>query len=412
MAQLAEHVPGVNGSAVPIKLQHAVDYALQELVKIARPATRKHPAEPPNPVLFLVEKLRAFIQADRDTVSEEEMSRLKKRRGRRGGRRGSVVCSSRPKSNRPKDWKPTPVPKSEVIRAHLKEMVSKSILLHGANEITIDTVVDCMFQREFEPQATIIKEGDPGDNLYLCTSGWIQVYKFIKGESKTTEGKEEGQPMNTASDSNGEDRLVARLEQGATFGELALMYDAPRSATCKAGDDGCVCWAIDRVTFQEVVKNAIQTRRKIYTDALASIPILAPLTAYERNRLADCIEEEKFQIDDVILQEGDSGSHFYFVLEGEVKVNKTGYDTEVCDRLGKGAFFGEIALIMNVPRTATVTATHLTRTARIHRDVFERMMGKLGDILSRQMDLYAKYEEQYVNKRMMLWCVLFLFVFL
>ena len=395
LAQLAEHIPGVNGSAVPVKLQHAIDYALQELTKVARPATRKHPAEPPNPVLFLVEKLRAFAQAERDTVSEEEKAFLKKRRGRRGGRRGSVVCSSRPKNNKPKGWKPTPVPKSDAIRTHLKEMVSKSILLHGTNEITIDTVVDCMFQREFEPQAIIIKEGDPGDNLYLCTSGWIQVYKFFKGENKMEDRKEEGKTAAAISAENkGEDQLVARLEKGATFGELALMYDAPRSATCKAGDDGCVCWAIDRLTFQEVVKNAIQTRRKLYTDVLTNIPILAPLTDYERNRLADCIEEEKFQIDDVILQEGESGSYFYFVLEGEVKVNKTGYDTEVCDRLGQGAFFGEIALIMNVPRTATVTATQLTRTARIHRDVFERMMGKLGDILSRQMDLYAKYEEQ------------------
>jgi cAMP-dependent protein kinase regulator len=386
LERLAVEVPGLNGSAVPPKLQKAVDYALQELAKCAKPATRRSPAEPANPVLFLVEKLREFAKADRDVVSSEELAAIKKRRGRRGGRRGSVVCSSRT-NVKPKGWKPTPVEKSAAIRMELKEMVSKSILLHGANEFTIDTVVDCMFERQFEPQAVIIKEGDPGDNLYLCTSGWIQVYKFFKNESK--EGDKNASPEN-----EGQDTLVARLEKGATFGELALMYDAPRSATCKAGDDGCTCWAIDRVTFQEVVKNAVQSRRKLYKEALASVPILAPLTDYERAKLADCIEEEKFQIDDVILQEGESGSHFYIVLEGEVRVNKIGFDKEVCERLGKGAFFGEIALIMNVPRTATVTATSLSRTARIHRDVFERMLGKLGDILSRHMELYSKYEEQ------------------
>ena len=135
---------------------------------------------------------------------------------------------------------------------------------------------------------------------------------------------------------------------------------------------------------------------------MATVPILAPLTDYERTRLADAVEEEKFQIDDVILQEGAAGDHFYIVLDGEVKVTKQGIDlktglegpVEVCERLNKDAYFGEIALLMNVPRTATVTATQLTRTARIHRDVFERMMGKLGDLLKRHMELYTKYEEQ------------------
>ena len=218
LAKLSNSIPGVDGSAVPPKLQKAIDYALQELAKCARPATRRSPAEPTDPIQFIVEKLREFAQIDRDTVSQDELAAIKKRRSRRGGRRGSVVCSKPTKSIKPKGWKPTPVPKSDEIRSHLKEMVAKSILLHGANELTLDTVVDCMFECTFQAGATIIKEGDPGDNLYLCTEGWIQVYKFIKAtileeegtESKVIETKTESTPV----PSLGQDTLVARMETG------------------------------------------------------------------------------------------------------------------------------------------------------------------------------------------------------
>ena len=189
LANLAVSIPGVEGSAVPEKLRMAIDYALQELAKCAKPATRRSPAEPADPIQFIVQKLRAYAQVERDTVSDAELARIKKRRGRRGGRRGSVVCSAPKKNDVPEGWQPKSVPKSDEMRQHLKQMVSKSILLHDANDFTLDTIVDCMFEREFEPDVTIIKEGDPGDNLYLLTKGWIQVYKFLQNETKDSKMK-------------------------------------------------------------------------------------------------------------------------------------------------------------------------------------------------------------------------------
>ena len=64
LAKLSNSIPGVDGSAVPPKLQKAIDYALQELAKCARPATRRSPAEPTDPIQFIVEKLREFAQID------------------------------------------------------------------------------------------------------------------------------------------------------------------------------------------------------------------------------------------------------------------------------------------------------------------------------------------------------------
>ena len=402
MAQLGESIPGVDGSAVPPMLRKAIDYALQELVKAAKPATRRSAAEPANPVQFVVDKLRYFAQQERDRISADELAKIRKRCGRGGRRRRSVVCSDSGSAarNQSESWTPVPVPKSDEVRAQLRELAAKSILLHGANEFTIETVVDCMFEREFEAGATIIQEGDPGDNFYLCTKGWTEVYKLMNAEEESAEDKIVSDASGTVPEKV--NKMVARLEVGATFGELALMYNAPRSATVKAGTDGATCWAIDRLTFRSVVRNAVESRRQTYKDALKTVPILSPLSAYEHTKLADCVEEEKFETDSVILSEGDQGDYFYIILDGEVKVTKIGFDpktglkaqVEVCERLHKGAYFGEVALLMDVPRQATVTATQRTRVARLGRDVFKRVLGGLGDILKRNMELYAKYEEQ------------------
>ena len=400
LAQLGTAIPGVDGSAVPPQLRKAIDYALQELVKAAKPATRRSPAEPADPIAFVVDKLRAFAQAERNRISDDELALIKKRRGRggrgrRGARRRSVVCSAG--AAPPEDgWTPTVVPKPDDVRAALRDKVSKSILLHGANDHTIDTVVNCMFKRVYEPGATIIQEGDPGDNLYLCTEGWTEVVKLLpwKADGDEREGGKDDGELKDDGPPKMVNTKVARLEAGATFGELALMYNAPRSATVLAGDDGATCWAIDRLTFRHSVRTSIQSRRKAYVDALKAVPILEPLSEYEHTRLADCVDEEKFEPDQVILEEGAQGDFFYIVLEGEVKVTKEGIDAEVCERLKKGAYFGEVALLMDIPRTATVTAVQLTRTARIDRDVFKRILGPLGDILHRNMSLYNKYEEQ------------------
>lgn len=68
---------------------------------------------------------------------------------------------------------------------------------------------------------------------------------------------------------------------GEGFGELALLYNAPRAATIKAKDEGVV-WKLDRDTFNHIVKDAAARKREKYETFLSSVKILSSMDPYER----------------------------------------------------------------------------------------------------------------------------------
>ena len=78
-----------------------------------------------------------------------------------------------------------------------------------------------------------------------------------------------------------------------------------------------------------------------------------------------------------IIQQGDPGDRFYILLEGSVQVMRDG---ETVAELGPGDFFGETALLLDMPRTATVQASARALTWSITRAAFQRLVG--GYLLS------------------------------
>ena len=86
---------------------------------------------------------------------------------------------------------------------------------------------------------------------------------------------------------------------------------------------------------------------------LASVPIFAPLPGMTLEHLAGRLVPLRLDPGTVIVREGDAGDRFYIVAEGEVEVTEA---SKPISELEAGGYFGEIALIRDVPRTATVTA--------------------------------------------------------
>jgi CRP-like cAMP-binding protein len=115
-------------------------------------------------------------------------------------------------------------------------------------------------------------------------------------------------------------------------------------------------------------------------DALGRAPLFQNLSRGELVELAKRTEDLEVEEGKVLAREGDLGSEFFVVVDGEVAVTKDGRELR---RLGAGDFFGEIALIWDSPRrTATVTAATPLRFFVLTRQAFRSLIGHHPDIES------------------------------
>lgn len=111
---------------------------------------------------------------------------------------------------------------------------------------------------------------------------------------------------------------------------------------------------------------------------LAQVPLLASLPQRERRRIASAADELDIPEGRVLTVEGASGHEFFVLLEGAAEVRRRG---RLVSTLGPGDFFGEIALLGDRPRTATVTATARSRVLVLAEREFRSIAPTLSPVL-------------------------------
>jgi CRP-like cAMP-binding protein len=110
-----------------------------------------------------------------------------------------------------------------------------------------------------------------------------------------------------------------------------------------------------------------------WSNVLAEVPLFANLSARHVRGLAKLAKVKRLQPYTVVVREGTPGDSFYLLLEGTVVVRPPG---KRAVKLGPGAFFGELALLDNAPRSATVETQDDVLLARIGRTDFLRLIDK------------------------------------
>ena len=112
-------------------------------------------------------------------------------------------------------------------------------------------------------------------------------------------------------------------------------------------------------------------------ELMRNIPLFAKLEPSKLKLLAFTSERITYEAGQVLFHQGDVGDAAYIIVEGSASVLvETGEgDIEVA-KLGRNDFVGEIAILCDVPRTATVKATAQTVTLRITKDLFFRLVAE------------------------------------
>ena len=287
-----------------------------------------------------------------------------------GARRTSVSAESLQPTGGDDNWRAPYHHKTDDQIARLQTAVASNFLFNHLDEDSFKTVIGALVEKVIPaPNIKVITQGDAGDYFYVVEKGEFDIYIHPSGTVQPGV--------------NGLGNKVASIGTGGSFGELALMYNAPRAATVISKIGKCTLWALDRVTFRRILMDSAFKRRRMYESFLEEVPLLSSLKTYERAKIADALESVKFTPGSTIIREGDRGDAFYLLESGEANAFKSGV-TNAVKSYSRGDYFGELALLDDKPRAASVVAKTQCKVAKLDRDGFKRLLGPVESIMRRE----------------------------
>ena len=128
-------------------------------------------------------------------------------------------------------------------------------------------------------------------------------------------------------------------------------------------------------------------RRNEKVELIKKVPLFANCSKRELEEIAHIADEIDLNEGKEMTREGSRGREFFVLLEGEADVTKQGRSI---NKLGSGDFFGEIALVADSPRTATVTATSPVRALVITDRSFRRLLEEQPEIQTKVLQELAE----------------------
>lgn len=205
---------------------------------------------------------------------------------------------------------------------------------------------------EVHPDTTIFKLGDTSDAFYILEKGCCEV--------------------------NYPDRNKREIKSGEGFGELALLYEVPRSATVTALEY-CGLWILDKVKFRLAVEQSIVYDMEEHISQLQRIIFLKNMLSQEQlDMSASLIKVLNYRKNEVIFEEGEPGSSAFIVKSGKIQcLSKS--NQEVI--LTAGEVIGELSLLYNTIRTYTVKAVEKTSMLVIGRELLVTVLGEDCQVL-------------------------------
>lgn len=291
-------------------------------------------------------------------------------------RRGSVA-GEKPSHAREAD----PLPKFDKApeqRKRIRANVSQSIIFAALDETTLGMVIDSMEEVRAAEGTELIRQGDDGDKFYLIEDGTVDVFVQPDEAKVGGEAAERGEK-------------AATLGPGATFGEIALMYNTPRTAGVVAAS-AVAAWSCDRMVFKTLVMQRMIEKRQQSEELLRRMPLLDALEPSEIATIVDVVEFASFGAGEAIITQGDLDDRFFILAKGAAHASVLTPEGVRLDNLkvyGVHDYFGELALLRRKPRAASVIATEECECLVLRKAYFEANLKK---VVAKMEELASGYE--------------------
>ncbi|CAM9492819.1 unnamed protein product [Chrysoparadoxa australica] len=230
--------------------------------------------------------------------------------------------------------------------------------------LSVDSIKDLMSSIgsiHYQPGDYIFRQGDPGDYLYFLNSGKVDILVTNESEGKEVVHK------------------VTSLGSGQMFGEAAVLNSGPRSASVRC------------TTPVQAVRIGRDSVIRMMGDAQAAGADLREVTILREINRAKAVlrtvgnvHKRHVNAGDIVVQEGDLGDSMYTIADGtlDVRVQQPGHMSRVVARLGPGDVFGEMALVLSQPRTATVecVSSQGCCLSEMKGETFKQLLGQSSDL--------------------------------
>mmetsp|Transcript_21896 Transcript_21896/g.33122 ORF Transcript_21896/g.33122 Transcript_21896/m.33122 type:complete len:716 (+) Transcript_21896:90-2237(+) len=248
-------------------------------------------------------------------------------------------------------------------KGRIAEAIRASVMFQNITDEQREMIYGFMEPINVKKGSWVIKQGTVGDRFYIVDNGKFEVRIVPDGE------KDDGSGGNMVHVYEGSHEKHAH----PSFGELALMYSAPRAASIIAKTDGNL-WALHRYAFRQVL--AQQSSRQELLATLKKIEILKNLKPEVQDQLAAVMEEVTFGRGETITEQGSSGDAMYVIQKGSceylVRVEGRSHN----EALKSGSFFGEEVLGKATKYTATVVALQTTSCFRLNLHTLDQITGE------------------------------------
>jgi CRP-like cAMP-binding protein len=246
-----------------------------------------------------------------------------------------------------------------------------------------DAFIDLMNKielKKYRKESLIIKEGDDADALYIILSGEVKIIKELEDESSIE---------------------IARLKDGAFFGEMALLGNAQRMASVEATTD-LELFVISKTMLDNIINKYSSIRENLFQfyrnrllyNIINFSPMFQNINKEKRLKLIKKFRSKRLFANQVIIEQNGVIPGLFLVLEGKVKVYRVLEDGSKQDiiTVSRGAILGEMSLIKNSKPMASCLTEVKTWVLRLPPEDFDFLRKDYPEVIEYLNDLKVDRE--------------------